>query len=52
MRVAIIEAGPAGLFTGAALAQRGHRMTLVDRDPGPFADGWLTACRSGPVRPA
>src|SRR5262245_13996944 len=39
MRVAIIGAGPTGLFLGAALARRGHRVTAVDRDPGPAADG-------------
>ncbi|HET7432330.1 MAG TPA: NAD(P)-binding protein [Nocardioides sp.] len=35
MRVAIIGAGPAGLFLGSALARRGHDVTAVDRDPGP-----------------
>lgn len=35
MRVAIIGAGPTGLFLGAALARRGHRVTAVDRDRGP-----------------
>ncbi|HEY2880018.1 FAD-dependent oxidoreductase [Nocardioides sp.] len=35
MHVAVIGAGPAGLFLGAALARRGHRVTAVDRDPGP-----------------
>ena len=39
MRVAIIGAGQAGLFLGAALAQRGHQVTAVERDPGPSADG-------------
>jgi 2-polyprenyl-6-methoxyphenol hydroxylase-like FAD-dependent oxidoreductase len=39
MRVAIIGAGPAGLFTGAGLARRGHQVTAVERDPGPAADG-------------
>lgn len=39
MRVAIIGAGPAGLFTGAALARRGHGVTAFDRDPGPAEDG-------------
>ena len=38
MRVAIIGAGPAGLFLGAALARRGHAVTAVDRDPGPAGD--------------
>jgi len=39
VRVAIIGAGPAGLFTGAGLARRGHQVTAVERDPGPAADG-------------
>lgn len=39
MRVAIIGAGPAGLFTGAGLARRGHQVTAVERDPGPAANG-------------
>ena len=39
MRVAIIGAGPAGLFVGSCLARRGHKVTAVERDPGPAADG-------------
>jgi 2-polyprenyl-6-methoxyphenol hydroxylase-like FAD-dependent oxidoreductase len=39
MRVAIIGAGPAGLFVGAGLARRGHQVTAVERDPGPAPDG-------------
>jgi 2-polyprenyl-6-methoxyphenol hydroxylase-like FAD-dependent oxidoreductase len=39
MHVAIIGAGPTGLFLGAALARRGHRVTAVDRDAGPGPDG-------------
>jgi 2-polyprenyl-6-methoxyphenol hydroxylase-like FAD-dependent oxidoreductase len=39
MRVAIIGAGPAGLFLGSALAGRGHDVVAVDRDAGPPADG-------------
>jgi 2-polyprenyl-6-methoxyphenol hydroxylase-like FAD-dependent oxidoreductase len=39
VRVAIIGAGPAGLFIGAGLAGRGHKVIAVDRDPGPAADG-------------
>ena len=39
MRVAIIGAGPAGLFLGSALARRGHAVTAIDRDPGPVGDG-------------
>ncbi len=35
MQIVIIGAGPAGLFLGCALARRGHRVTAVDRDPGP-----------------
>jgi 2-polyprenyl-6-methoxyphenol hydroxylase-like FAD-dependent oxidoreductase len=41
MHIAMIGAGPAGLFVGSALAKRGHRVTAVDRDPGPSAaDTW------------
>src|SRR4051794_37523404 len=41
MRVAIVGAGPAGLFLGSALARRGHTVTAVDRDPGPLGeDRW------------
>ena len=39
MDVAVAGAGPVGLFTAIALARRGHRVTVVDRDPGPAADG-------------
>ena len=39
MQTAIVGAGPAGLFTAIALARRGHRVTIVDRDPGPAPDG-------------
>jgi 2-polyprenyl-6-methoxyphenol hydroxylase-like FAD-dependent oxidoreductase len=39
MRVAIIGAGPAGLFLGSALARRGHAVTAFDRDPGPLGEG-------------
>jgi 2-polyprenyl-6-methoxyphenol hydroxylase-like FAD-dependent oxidoreductase len=39
VHVAIIGSGPTGLFLGAALARRGHRVTAVDRDPGPPSDG-------------
>jgi 2-polyprenyl-6-methoxyphenol hydroxylase-like FAD-dependent oxidoreductase len=39
VRVAIIGAGPTGLFLGAALQRRGHEVTVVDRDPGPEPDG-------------
>jgi 2-polyprenyl-6-methoxyphenol hydroxylase-like FAD-dependent oxidoreductase len=39
MHAAVVGAGPAGLVTALALARRGHRVTVVDRDPGPAADG-------------
>ena len=39
MRVAIIGAGPAGLFTGSALAARGHDVVAVDRDTVPPPEG-------------
>ncbi|MFT3874458.1 MAG: FAD-dependent oxidoreductase [Nocardioides sp.] len=42
MDIVVIGSGPAGLLTGAALAQRGHPVVSVDRDPGPAADGsWV-----------
>ena len=37
--MAIVGAGPTGLFLGAALQRRGHAVTVVDRDGGPEADG-------------
>jgi 2-polyprenyl-6-methoxyphenol hydroxylase-like FAD-dependent oxidoreductase len=39
MRAIIVGAGPTGLFTAIALARRGRDVVLVDRDPGPPADG-------------
>jgi 2-polyprenyl-6-methoxyphenol hydroxylase-like FAD-dependent oxidoreductase len=39
MRTVIVGAGPTGLFSAMALARRGHQVTVVDRDPGPAADG-------------
>src|SRR5690349_11851856 len=39
MKVVIVGAGPTGLFCALALARRGHRVAVVDRDPGPAADG-------------
>src|ERR1700712_4609248 len=42
MRVAIVGAGPAGLFLGSALAARGHDVVAVDRDVGPPPAGrWI-----------
>jgi len=35
MRAVIVGAGPTGLYTGIALARRGHQVTIIDRDPGP-----------------
>jgi 2-polyprenyl-6-methoxyphenol hydroxylase-like FAD-dependent oxidoreductase len=40
MRVAIIGAGPAGLFLGSALAGRGHDVVAVDRDTRPPPGHW------------
>jgi 2-polyprenyl-6-methoxyphenol hydroxylase-like FAD-dependent oxidoreductase len=39
VRVAIIGAGPTGMFLGAALQRRGHAVTVVDRDGGPEPSG-------------
>ncbi|MBW0117617.1 NAD(P)/FAD-dependent oxidoreductase [Pseudonocardia abyssalis] len=39
MRIAVVGAGPTGLFAAIALARRGHAVTVVDRDPGPHPDG-------------
>lgn len=39
MRVIVVGAGPAGLFCSIALARRGHRVAVVDRDPGPSPSG-------------
>ena len=39
MRIVVIGAGPAGLFTGIGLARRAHRVTVLDRDGGPGPDG-------------
>lgn len=44
MRIAIAGGGPVGTFLALGLARRGHRVTLVDRDPGPPASGtWRRA---------
>lgn len=38
MHVAIVGAGPTGLYTAIALARRGQQVTVIDRDPGPGDD--------------
>jgi 2-polyprenyl-6-methoxyphenol hydroxylase-like FAD-dependent oxidoreductase len=40
MRAVIVGAGPTGLYTAIALARRGHRVTVIDRDPGPDGGQW------------
>ena len=39
MDVAVVGAGPTGLYLSVALARRGHGVTVVDRDTGPAPDG-------------
>ena len=39
MKALVIGAGPVGTFTAIGLARRGHEVVVVDRDPGPAADG-------------
>jgi 2-polyprenyl-6-methoxyphenol hydroxylase-like FAD-dependent oxidoreductase len=42
VEIALIGAGPTGLFLAIGLANRGHRVTVVDRDPGPRdAETWV-----------
>ena len=41
MRVAIVGAGPSGLYLALALARRGHTVDVIDRDPGPRGDTWV-----------
>ena len=37
LHIAIIGSGPSGMTAALLLARQGHRITLVDRDPGPVA---------------
>ncbi len=39
MDVVVVGAGPVGCVAAIGLARQGHRVTVVDRDPGPAADG-------------
>ncbi|TQK69107.1 FAD-dependent oxidoreductase [Nocardioides sp. SLBN-35] len=39
MKMTIVGAGPSGTTAALLLARAGHQVTLVDRDPGPRADG-------------
>jgi len=39
MKVAIVGAGPTGLYSAMSLARRGHPVTVIDRDCGPMPDG-------------
>lgn len=44
MNALVAGGGPVGIYTAIALARRGHHVTVVDRDPGPGADGgWKRA---------
>ncbi len=38
MRIAIVGSGPVGMTSALLLARQGHRITLIDRDPGPQGD--------------
>ncbi len=42
MRVVIVGAGPAGLYSAIVLARRGHEVTVIDRDPGPGDPDWFS----------
>jgi len=40
VRAVVVGSGPTGLLLGAALAQRGHEVVAIDRDPGPDGGSW------------
>jgi 2-polyprenyl-6-methoxyphenol hydroxylase-like FAD-dependent oxidoreductase len=39
MQIVVVGAGPTGLYLATTLSRRGHRVTIVDRDPGPPRSG-------------
>ena len=41
MQANVIGAGPTGSVAALLLARSGHRVTIVDRDPGPSGGDWL-----------
>lgn len=45
METVVVGAGPCGLFTAIALARRGRKVVVVDRDPGPPPAGDPAAWR-------
>jgi 2-polyprenyl-6-methoxyphenol hydroxylase-like FAD-dependent oxidoreductase len=40
VKTVIVGAGPTGLYTAISLASRGREVVVVDRDPGPPAEGY------------
>jgi 2-polyprenyl-6-methoxyphenol hydroxylase-like FAD-dependent oxidoreductase len=43
----VVGAGPTGLFIALALARRGRKVTMIDRDPGPPSDPTAVWRRKG-----
>src|SRR4051794_15631995 len=39
MQLAVVGAGPTGLYLAMGFARRGHRVAIIDRDTGPRPDG-------------
>jgi 2-polyprenyl-6-methoxyphenol hydroxylase-like FAD-dependent oxidoreductase len=37
MEIAVVGSGPVGMAAALLLARQGHRLTLIDRDPGPVS---------------